>query len=45
MEKNLFFNVEYSPVKHGTSRFSVRKNITNKQTKKKRQKESDIWMD
>ena len=36
MEENLFVNVEYSPVKHAVSRFSVRKNVT-----KKRQKETD----
>ena len=40
IEENLFVNVEQSPVKHAASRFSVRKNVT-----KKRQKESDTWMD
>ena len=40
MEENLFVNVEKFPVKHVASRFSVRKNVT-----KKRQKESDTWMD
>ena len=30
MEENLFVNVEYSPVKHATSRFSVRKNVAKK---------------
>ena len=30
MERNLFVNVEQSPVKHATSRFSVRKNVTKK---------------
>ena len=34
MEKNLLVNVEYSPVKHTASRFSLKKNVT-----KKRQKE------
>ena len=42
IEENLFANVEYSPVKHATSRFSVRKNVTKK---KQRQKESGTWMD
>ena len=36
MEENLFVYVKYSPVKHATSRFSVRKNVTNKQKKKNR---------
>ena len=40
IEENLFVNVEQSPVRHAASRFSVRKNVT-----KKRQKESDTWMD
>ena len=40
MEENLFVYVECSSVKHAASRFSVRKNVT-----KKRQKESDTWMD
>ena len=44
MEENLFVNVEQSPVKHAASRFSVRKNVTKKK-KKKRQNESDTWMD
>ena len=42
MEENLFVNVEHSPVKHATSRFSVRKSV---KKKKKRQKENDTWMD
>ena len=42
MEENLFVYVECSSVKHAASRFSVRKNVTKK---KKRQKESDTWMD
>ena len=41
MEENLFVNVEYSPIKHAASRFSVRKNVT-----KKRQKErTPGWTD
>ena len=36
MEENLFVNIEYSPVKHAASRFSVRKNVTHTHTKKKR---------
>ena len=32
MEENLFVNVEYSPVKHAASRFSVWKNITHTHT-------------
>ena len=40
IEENLFVYVECSSVKHAASRFSVRKNVT-----KKRQKESDTWMD
>ena len=39
IEENLFVYVECSSVKHAASRFSVRKNVT-----KKRQKESDTWM-
>ena len=35
-EENLFANVEYSPVKHAASRFSVRKNVTKKNKDKKR---------
>ena len=42
MEENLFVNVEYSPVKHAASWFSVSKNVTHTQ---KRQKDSGIWMD
>ena len=38
MEENLFVYVKYSPVKHATSRFSVRKNVTNKQKKKRIEK-------
>ena len=34
MEENLFLNVEQSPVKHAASRFSVRKNVTKKKTKR-----------
>ena len=41
MEENLFVNVECSPVKHAASWFSVRKNVA---FTKKRQKESDTWM-
>ena len=33
MEENLFVNVEYSPVKHAASRFSVRKSVARKKTK------------
>ena len=40
MEENLFVYVECCSVKHAASQFSVRKNVT-----KKRQKESDTWMD
>ena len=43
MEENLFVNVEWSPVKHAASRFSVRKNVKKKKKKKKRQ--NDTWMD
>ena len=32
MEENLFVYVEWSPVKHAASRFSVRKNVTKKKT-------------
>ena len=40
MKENLFDYVECSSVKHETSRFSVRKNVTkNKKKKKKEQKE------
>lgn len=42
IEENLFANVEYSPVKHAASRFSVRKNVTHKQ---KRKNKSGTWMD
>ena len=42
IEENLFVYVKCSSVKHAASRFSVRKNVTKK---KKRQKESDTWMD
>ena len=42
IEKNLFVNVELSLVKHAASWFSVRKNVSKK---KRRQKESDTWMD
>ena len=47
MEENLFVYVECSSVKHVASRFSVRKNVTQKKNKKekKRKKVSDIWMD
>ena len=31
MEENLFVNVEYSPVKHAASRFSFRKNATDRE--------------
>ena len=34
MEENQFVNVEYSPVKHAASRFSVRKNVTKKDKKR-----------
>ena len=36
IEENLFANVEYFPVKHAASRFSVRKNVTKKNKDKKR---------
>ena len=32
----MFVNVEYSPVTHAASRFSVRKNVTKKKKDKKR---------
>ena len=35
MEENLFVNVKWSPVKHPTSQFSVRKNVTKKKDRKK----------
>ena len=38
MEENLLVNVEYSPVKHTASRFSVRKNVTKKKKKKDRKR-------
>ena len=41
MEGNLFVIVEYSPVMHAASRFSVKKNVT----RKKRKEKSDTWMD
>ena len=41
MEENLSVDVEYSPIKHAASQFSVRKIVT----EKRRQKESDTWMD
>ena len=34
MEENLFLNVEQFPVNHATSRFSVRKDVTEKKKKK-----------
>ena len=34
MEENLVVNVEYSPVKHAASRFSAKKNVTKKDTKR-----------
>ena len=34
MQENLFVYVEYPPVKHAASRFSVRKNVTKKKEKK-----------
>ena len=44
MEENLFVNIEYSPVKHAASRFSVRKNVTH--TKKKDKKRvTPEWTD
>ena len=36
MEENFFVRVEYSPVKHAASQFSVRENVTKKKKKKKR---------
>ena len=50
MKENLFVYVEYSSVKHETSRFSVRKNVTKKKKEqkermKKKRKESDTWME
>ena len=44
MEENLFVNVEYSPVKHAASWFSVRENVTH--TKKKdRKRVASGWTD
>ena len=43
IEENPFVYVECSSVKHATSRFSVRKNVTKKIRKEKN--ESDTWMD
>ena len=37
MGENLFANVEYSPVKHAASRFSIRKNVTKEKKKTKRE--------
>ena len=45
MEENLFDNVQQSPVKHAASWFSVRKKCHKKTKTKKKQKESDTWMD
>ena len=39
MDENLFVYIEWSPVQHATSRFSVRKDVTAK--KKERKKEND----
>ena len=41
MEENLFVNVEWSPVKHAASRFSVRKNVK----KKKKDRMTPGWTD
>ena len=35
MEENLFVYVEYFPVKHAASHFSVRKNVTIKKERKR----------
>ena len=43
MEKNLFVNVEYSLVKHSTSLFSIRKNVTH--TKKDKMRVAPGWTD
>ena len=48
MEENLFVFVEYSLVKHTTSRFSVRKNVTKEKRKKKKKKRKRVapeWTD
>ena len=42
-EENLFVYAECSSIKHAASRFSVRKNVTKKNKRKKN--ESDTWMD
>ena len=42
-EENLFVYTECSSIKHAASRFSVRKNVTKKNKRKKN--ESDTWMD
>ena len=42
MEENLFVNIEYSPVKHAASRFSVRKNVTKKKNKKTKQESKRV---
>ena len=38
MQENLFANVEYSPVKHAVSRFSVRKNVTKEEEEEEKKK-------
>ena len=50
IEEDLFINIEYSPVNHAASQFSVRKNVTHTHTHththpRNRQKEYDTWMD
>ena len=48
MEEDLFINIEYSPVNHAASQFSVRKSVTHTHTHthpRNRQKEYDTWMD
>ena len=41
MKENLFVYVEYSSVKHETSRFSVRKNVTKKKKRTERKNEKE----
>ena len=44
MEEDLFVNVEYSPVKHAASWFSVRKNVTHIK-KQDRKRVASGWAD
>ena len=44
-EKNLFVYGEQSPVKHGASRFFVRKNVTKKKKGRKKEKKDKWYLD